>query len=76
MFFVGKVIEDTKCLNITQKEKDEGARLLWVYPDIALELITDCFDKIKGSSYDSTYASKFMVFRDRKILEYYLLNNK
>ena len=27
--FLGIVIEDTKILNVTQKEKDEGARLLW-----------------------------------------------
>ena len=30
--FVGKVLEDTKQLNVTQKEKDEGAKLVWETP--------------------------------------------
>lgn len=72
--FLGKVIEDTKQLNVTQKEKDEGARLLWETPGKALELITDCFDKLVKSDYESVYSTKFVVLRDRKILEYYLNN--
>ena len=72
--FVGKVIEDTQQLNVTQKEKDEGARLLWETPEKALELITDCYGKLIGSDYDSVYATKFVVLRDRKILEYYIEN--
>ena len=70
--FIGKVIEDTKQLNITQKEKDEGARLLWETPQKALELITDCFSKLIESDYESVYSTKFVVLRDRKILEYYI----
>lgn len=70
--FVGKVIEDTKKLNVTQKEQNEGARLLWTTPENALELIKSCFDIVKGSDYDSVYASKFMVKRDSTILEYYI----
>ena len=72
--FVGKVIEDTKHLNITQKEKDEGARLLWETPKKALELITNCYDKLIKLNYESVYATKFIVLRDRKILEYYIDN--
>ena len=70
--FVGRVIEDTQQLNVTQKEMDEGARLLWVTPEKALELITDCFNKLVKSEYESVYSTKFVVLRDRKILEYYI----
>ena len=69
---MGKVIEDTKQLNVTQKEKDEGAKLLWETPEKALELITDCYDKLVKSDYESVYATRFVVLRDRKILEYYI----
>ena len=70
--FYGKVIEDTKQLHITQKEKDEGAELLWETPQKALELITECYDKLVKSDYESVYSTKFVVLRDRKILEYYI----
>ena len=70
--FVGKVIKDTQQLNVTQKEKDEGARLLWETPERALELIKGCYDKLVDSKYESIYATKFIVLRDSKILEYYL----
>lgn len=72
--FVGKVIKDTKHLNVTQKERDEGARLLWKTPKEALELITNCYGKLVKSDYESVYATKFIVLRDRKILEYYIKN--
>ena len=42
--FIGKVLKDTKQLNVTEKEKDEGAKLLWETPEKALELITKCYD--------------------------------
>lgn len=70
--FVGKVIEDTHQFGFTDKEKDEGARLLWTDIKHGLKLITDCFDTIKESKYESVYHTKFIVYRDRKILEYYL----
>ena len=74
--FIGKVIEDTKQLNVTQKEKDEGAKLLWETPEKALELITNCFSNLIKSDYESVYSTKFVVLRDRKILEYYINNKK
>ena len=74
--FVGKLIEDTKQFNFTQKEKDEGARLLWKMPEKALELITNCYENIVKSDYESVYMTKFVVLRDRKILEYYIDNYK
>ncbi len=74
--FVGKVKEDTKKLNITKKEKDEGAILIWETPKKALELIINCYNNFIASSYDSVYFTKFVVLRDRKILEYYLKENE
>ena len=70
--FVAKVVNDTHKLNLTQKEKDEGAQLLWVDDTEALKLITDCYDKLKESKYENLYHSKFIALRDRYILEYYL----
>ena len=70
--FIGKVLRDTKQLNVTKKEKEEGAKLLWETPEKALELITECFDKLVASKYSSIYSTKFVVLRDRRILEEYL----
>lgn len=74
--FVGKVIEDTKILHLTQKEKDKGAILTWEYPYIALELIKNSYNNLIASDYESVYHTKFVVFRDRKILEFYLNKSK
>lgn len=72
--FIGKVVEDTKQFNFTQKEKDEGARLMWVSPEEGLKLITECYEQLEASSYESIYTTKFVVLRDRKILDYYINN--
>lgn len=74
--FIGKVIEDTKILHLTQKEKDEGAILTWEYPYTALELIKNSYNNLIASDYESVYHTKFVVFRDRKILEFYLNKSK
>lgn len=70
--YVGKVIKDTKQLHVTEKEKDEGAKLLWETPQKALELITECYNNLIASKYESVYSTKFIVLRDRKILEKYI----
>lgn len=70
--FVAKVVNDRHKLNLTQKEKDEGAQLLWVEDIEALKLITDCYDNLKESKYENIYHSRFIALRDRCILEYYL----
>lgn len=70
--FVGKVLEDTKQLNVTQKEKDEGAKLVWETPENALNLIIESYDKLIASKYESVYHTRFIALRDRKILEYYI----
>ena len=68
--FVEKVLKDTKQLNVTQK--DEGAKLIWETPEKALKLITESYDKLVASKYESVYHTKFIVLRDRKILEKYI----
>ena len=70
--FVGKVLEDTKKLNVTDKEKYEGAKLMWETPKEALKLITESYNKLIASKYESVYQTKFIVLRDRKILERYI----
>ena len=42
---------------LTEKEKDEGAKLLWETPEKALELIAECFDKLVASKYESIYST-------------------
>lgn len=70
--FIGKVTKDTQKLNVTKKEAEEGARLLWKTPKEALKLITNCFDNLVDSKYETVYSTKFIVLRDRKILETYI----
>lgn len=70
--FVGKVKQDTGKMDLTEKEKEEGAELIWENPIKALELISNCYNKLIGSEYDSIEQTKFMVLRDRRILEYFL----
>lgn len=75
--FVGKVIKDNGRLSLTDKEKSEGGELVWLKLKKALRLIEKCFKKLKPSPYDideSLYSTKFVVYRDRKILEYYIKN--
>ena len=74
--FVARVTNDTHKLNLTEKEKNEGAKLLWVEPREALDLIINCYDKLLPSDYENVYATRFVVTRDRKILEYYLANTR
>lgn len=70
--FIGKVLKDTKKLNVTKKEAEEGARLLWETPEEALELVTKSYDNLVGLKYETVYHTKFVVLRDRKILERYI----
>lgn len=70
--FIANVIKDTHKLHLTEKEKSEGAKLLWVNPKEALQLITDCYNNLLPSEYDDVYDTRFVVLRDRKILEYFL----
>ena len=72
--FVSKVTKNTNQLYLTDKEKDEGAKLLWKNENEALQLITDCYEKLIPSKYEDVYHTKFIVTRDRMILQYYIDN--
>lgn len=65
------VTEDTKCLNLTEKEMAEGAQLLWLDIDEATKMIKECENNIKASEYEDIYATRFIVRRDYNILQYY-----
>jgi len=62
-------------LDITEKEKEEGAEFLFVEINESLNLMKNCYDNLISSKYDDIYSTKFMVLRDIKILEYYLKMN-
>lgn len=70
--YVSKVVKDTKELHVTEKEKDEGAKLIWETPENALKLISNSFDKLVASKYESVYHTKFIVRRDERILKEYI----
>lgn len=69
--YVARVIEDTKELNLTQKEIEEGSKLLWLNIDDAIKMIKECEDKLVASKYENVYHTKFIVRRDYTILSYY-----
>lgn len=72
--FVGRVIKDTGILHMTKNEQDEGVMLLWETPKKALELITNCYNYLDNLDYVDIYMKKFIVLRDKKILECYISN--
>lgn len=77
--YIANVVEDTKKLNFTLKEKKEGTKLLWLDFNMAYKLISESESKLKPSNYDgklSVYHTKFIVRRDAFILEYYKENYK
>ena len=74
--FVGTVLKDTKQLHVTQKEKEEGAKLLWETSENAIKLITKSYNELIASKYSSVYSTKFVVLRDRKILERWIEDYK
>ncbi|MGN1201559.1 MAG: NUDIX hydrolase [Candidatus Caccovivens sp.] len=72
--FLAEVVKDTKKLHVTEKEKAEGAELLWMSFDDAIKTINNCFDNLKPSPFDkdeNVYATKFIIKRDASILNYY-----
>ena len=69
--YIAHVINDTKELDLTEKEIDEGARLLWMSIDEAMEKIRKCANILKPSKYADIYNSNFIVRRDYEILKYY-----
>ncbi|MBQ9790993.1 MAG: NUDIX domain-containing protein, partial [Clostridia bacterium] len=72
--FKADVSNNTGKLHLTEKEIGEGARVVWMTIDEAIEKISSCYKDIKASPCDKdegVYASKFIIKRDLKILDYY-----
>ena len=69
--FEAKTISDS-VQNLTEQEKEEGAKVVWLKKPDALDKLKKCLNNLHGSKYDSIYRTKFIVLRDIKILEYYL----
>lgn len=69
--YIAYVIEDTKTLHLTPKEISAGAKLLWLDLDEAINIITECENKIKQVEYKDKYFSRFVYKRDYTILDYY-----
>ena len=72
--YVANVINDTGNFNFTQKEIDEGSKLLWLDINDALKLIKESENKLVSSKYESVYHTKFIVRRYYEILKYYINN--
>ena len=73
--FVARVIKDLKKTELTEKEKTEGAELIWITPEEAIKQISNSYDKLVSSTHTKDYDTtrmRFISLRDRKILEYYL----
>ena len=69
--FKAKVVERAETLNLTEKEKAEGGRLLWLTKEDALQKVINCANNLKASEYENIYHSKFINYRDMQILKYY-----
>lgn len=70
--FKSKVLEDTKKLNVTEREKEEGAILIWLNPEEALVKMKESLSNLKESRFETNYSSLFIVKRDIAILEFFL----
>lgn len=70
--FIGKVIKKLENLSLTNMEKAEGGKRLWMKPEEALEKMKQNYDKLLASEYTSLYSTKIVAKRDIKILEEYL----
>jgi 8-oxo-dGTP diphosphatase len=73
--YVGYV-KEIKKTHFTKKEKDEGARIIWLTIEEAMKLIKESEHTLKASQYENLYHSKFIVKRDYEILKYYMDLNK
>ena len=57
-------------IRITFVDNDKGKEEL----KDALDKITNCVDNLKASEYENIYHSKYINYRDREILKYYIQN--
>ncbi|MBQ8901762.1 MAG: NUDIX hydrolase [Bacilli bacterium] len=69
--FVAHIIGKCGTPNFTEKEKDEGSKLMWVDLDEAMTLIKNCESNLVASKYENVYHTKFIVKRDYEIINFY-----
>ena len=77
--FLARVTKNTLAMEWTQKEKAEGAELLWLSLDQAIEKINGCIPRLRGSEFEKVEdlsALKFETKRDLEILKYYKAHAK
>lgn len=70
--FQANVANDTQELHLTDKELDEGGRVIWLPLKDAYERVLNSFDSANGSKYDDRYRTLFMIKRDALILKYFI----
>lgn len=56
---------------LTESEKIEGGKMLWLDIDEAINRIENSYDKLKSGVYETVYATTFIVKRDELILKQY-----
>lgn len=72
--YVAKVINNSNITHFTEQEKKEGAKLLWLTLDNAIEQLKKSESYLLPSKYEgnmSVYHTKFIVRRDYEILKYF-----
>lgn len=74
--FIGQCVNLNIDLNLTDKEEDEGGKVVWMEIEEALDSMKNSLGNLKASKYEDLYITKFIVSRDIKILEYYKNNKK
>ena len=77
--FMAEVSEDTGVVNFTEKEIAEGAKIVWVTMEEALQLVGSSMDNVLDSPVDedeTMYSTRFVVYRDKCIMDYYINYNK
>lgn len=77
--FLARATKSPRAMELTQKEKAEGAELLWLSLDEAEKKITDCIPNLRGSAFEKAEdaaALKFETRRDLEILKYYKAHKK
>ena len=73
--FIGELKNNIGAM-LTEKEADEGGKLIWMDFDEALNIMKNSLTKLIPSKYENLYVTMFIVTRDIKILEYYKNNKK
>ena len=68
--FVAKVLNDTSKINLTEKEKAEGAELIWVSPIDALRLMENSYHELTSSTYEVDYEDEINITAMKGLFNY------